>query len=384
MECLVSIVRCPDYDEEEVRKAVLRSLELIGGIGKFVKRGDRVLVKPNLLYGKAPEKAVTTHPAIVKAVLGIVQDAGGKPFIGDSPGFGSLKKTAEKAGIRRAADEMNCPLLEFDQPVPPTQGRTRIFKQLEIDQKVLDSDVVINLPKWKTHAQVLLTLGVKNLFGCVPGRRKPLLHLQAGENRALFAEMLLDVYRVIRPQLTILDGIVGMEGNGPGTGDSIPIGLLLASDDALSLDQVVCDLVGLPRRALPTNRAAFEHGMGRDPIRIMGETVESARLSQFRLPDLTGPDWRLPGLLKKALKNAFSARPEIDDERCEGCRRCEEICPPKALKGRKETLFFDYGRCIRCFCCLEVCPAGAISVAQGWGLKLFSRRSHAKVDHAQD
>ena len=378
MESLVSIVRCPDYDEQEVREAVLRSLELIGGIGRFVKRGDRVLLKPNLLYGKAPEKAVTTHPAIVKVLLAIVQEAGGRPFIGDSPGFGSLKSAAEKAGIKRAAELMECPLLEFDQPVAQKPGRSLLFKHLEIERNVLDSDVVINLPKWKTHAQMLLTLGVKNLFGCVPGRKKPLLHLQAGENRELFAQMLLDLYRVIRPQLTILDGIVGMEGNGPGSGDPIPLGLVLASDDALSLDQVVCDLLGLPRRVLPTNRAAFEQGMGKDPIRIVGETVESARVAHFRLPDLTAPDWRLPGFVKKALKNAFSARPEIDEERCEGCGRCEEICPPEALKRKARPLSVDYGRCIRCFCCLEVCPAGAISIEQGWGLKLLGRKSQSE------
>jgi uncharacterized protein (DUF362 family)/Pyruvate/2-oxoacid:ferredoxin oxidoreductase delta subunit len=378
MESLVSIVRCSDYEERKVRKAVLQSIDLIGGIGRFVKRGDRVLLKPNLLYGKSPEKAVTTHPAVVRALVGMVRDAGGEPFIGDSPGFGSLKRAADKAGIGRVADEMNCSLFEFDQPAAPYQGRARIFKQLEIDQRVLDCDVVINLPKWKTHAQMLLTLGVKNLFGCVPGRRKPLLHLHAGENRALFAQMLLDLYRIIRPQLTVLDGIVGMEGNGPGSGDPIALGLLLASDDALSLDEVVCDLVGLPRRGLPTNRAAFENGLGKDPIRIVGESVESAKVSQFRLPDLTEPDWRLPGFLKKTLKNAFSARPEVNDERCEACRRCEEICPPKALARKGKTLFFDYGKCIRCFCCLEVCPAGAISVEQGWGLKLFSRRSHGE------
>jgi len=378
MKSTVSIVRCQTYDEREVLNGLRKSIDLIGGVSQFVKRGDRVLIKPNLLYGKNPEKAVTTHPSIVKGVVQIVREAGGIPSIGDSPSIGSLTRAAEKAGIKRAADQMNCPLVEFDQPVLAKKRGGRFFKQLEIDRSVLEADVVINLPKWKTHAQMLLTLGVKNLFGCIPGPKKALWHLKAGDDRKRFAQMLVDLYQIIDPSLTILDGIVGMEGNGPGSGDPIPLGLILASRDALNLDQVVCDLIGISRNSLLTNRVAFKGGIGKDWIEIVGEPTDKVKIPRFSLPSLTELGWGLPGFLKRMLKNALTSKPAVEKEVCEACDRCEEICPPKALKRKGGELVFDYGECIRCFCCLEVCPEGAISIKPGWALKFIGKRLKVK------
>lgn len=371
MKSSVSIVKCQNYDENKVLSGLRRSIDLIGGIQTFVKKGHHVLLKPNLLYGKSPEKAVTTHPAIVKGVIEIVREAGGIPFIGDSPSIGSLMKAAEKAGIKAVADEMKCPLVEFNRPVLPPNGKGKIFKQLEIDQTVLEAEVIINLPKLKTHSLMLLTLGVKNLFGCIPGPRKALWHLKAGEDRKTFAQILVDLYQVIQPSLTLLDGIVGMEGNGPNSGRPIPLGLILASGDSLSLDQIVCDLLGISRKSLLTNRVAFEQGLGKDKIDVVGERVEDVKISNLQFPTLCQPDWNLPGFLTKALKNAFTSRPFIEEERCKACDRCEEICPPKALARKGKDLIFDYEQCIRCFCCLEVCPEGAISIKPGWALRLL-------------
>lgn len=377
MKSSVSIVKCPNYDENKVLSGLRRSIDLIGGIQTFVKKGHHVLLKPNLLYGKSPEKAVTTHPAIVKGVIEIVREAGGVPFIGDSPSIGSLMKAAEKAGIKAVADEMKCPLVEFNRPVLPPNGKGKIFKQLEIDQTVLEADVIINLPKWKTHVQMLLTLGVKNLFGCIPGPRKALWHLKAGEDRKTFAQILVDLYQVIQPSLTLLDGIVGMEGNGPNSGRPIPLGLILASGDSLSLDQIVCDLLGISRKSLLTNRVAFEQGLGKDKIDVVGERVEDVKISNLQFPTLSQMDWNLPGFLTRALKNAFTSRPFIEEERCKACDRCEEICPPKALARKGKDLIFDYEQCIRCFCCLEVCPEGAISIKPGWALRLIHCRGNS-------
>jgi len=374
MKSSVSIVRCQSYDEEEVLKGLRQAIDLIGGIEHFVQKGNRVLLKPNLLYGKPPEKAVTTHPSIVKGMIKIVREAGGVPFIGDSPGVGGLRRTAEKAGIKGVADEMNCPLVEFDRPVLSAKGVGTQFKQLEIDQAVLDVDVIINLPKWKTHGQTLLTLGVKNLFGCIPGPRKALWHLRAGDNHKLFAQVLVDLYQAVKPPLTVLDGIVGMEGNGPNSGRPIPLGLILSSNDALSIDQVVCDLLGISRRALPTNRVAFEQGIGRDGIEVLGERVEDVRIPHFQFPPLSGADWNLPGFIRKALKNALSTKPVMEEGKCVLCNRCVEICPSKALERKEKGLIFDYGKCIRCFCCQEICSEGAIAIEPGWAFKLVSRK----------
>ena len=366
MKTSVSIVRCPSYDQEEVLKGLRRSIDLIGGIEKFVRKGNRVLLKPNLLYGKAPEKAVTTHPSIIKGVIQIVRETGGIPFIGDSPSVGSLTRAAEKAGIRRVADEMNCPLVEFNNPILPPKGGGKFFKQLEIDQTVFEADRIINLPKWKTHGLMLLTLGVKNLFGCVPGPRKALWHLKAGENRRAFAQILVDLYQIVQPSLTILDGILGMEGNGPNSGHPIQLGLILASRDSFSLDQIVCDLLGIPRESLLTNQVAFEEGLSTDGIEVVGERVDEVKIPPFGLPNLSQPDWNLPGFLRKALKNALTSKPIFDEELCENCDQCIGACPPKALERKGRALVFDYGKCIRCFCCQEVCPAGAITIEPGW------------------
>jgi len=374
MKSSVSIVRCQNYDEGKVLEGLRQAITLIGGIENFVKSGDHVLLKPNLLYGKPPEKAVTTHPSIIKGMIQIVREAGGVPFIGDSPSIGSLAKVAEKAGIKKVAEENDCPLKEFKDPIVPKDRYGKFFKHLEIDRSVLEADVVINLPKWKTHGAVLLTLGVKNLFGCIPGPRKPLWHLRAGESQKVFAQILLDVYRVIQPSLTVLDGILGMEGNGPGSGDPIPLGLILASKDPLSIDQIGCDLLGIPRKLIPTNRVAIEEGIGGDWIEVVGESIEESKIPHFKLPPPSGVSWNLPGFLRRGLKHALTSKPWIEDHLCEGCERCIEICPSKALKKKGDRFAFDYDKCIRCFCCQEVCSSGAISIKQGWALKLVSRR----------
>jgi len=381
MKSVVSVIRCPNYREEEVLRSLREAIDLIGGIGAFVKKGDRVLLKPNLIFGKSPDKAVTTHPTIVRGIIEIVREAGGIPFIGDSPGLGGATRAAEKAGIKRVADEANCPLVDFNRPIVPEKRKGKVFRKLEIDQSVLDADVVINLPKWKTHSQTLLTLGIKNLFGCVPGAKKALWHLQAGEDRTRFAGVLIDLYQVIQPSLTILDGVVAMEGNGPSSGDPTSIGLILASSDALSLDQVVCDLLAIPRKSLVTNLVAFERGLGLDEIEVVGENPSSIKIPDFKLPSLCNLDWHLPGFLKKALKKALSSRPVIAREVCKICHQCVEICPPKALvqsQGGQGEPIFDYGRCIRCYCCQEICPEGAIAIEPGWAMKFVGRRQKAE------
>jgi ferredoxin len=190
--------------------------------------------------------------------------------------------------------------------------------------------------------------------------------------------MLTDLYQIIHPSLTVLDGIVGMEGNGPGSGDPIRLGLILASRDALSLDQVVCDLIRIPRKSLMTNQVALEEGMGRDGIEIVGERLEEIRIPHFRLPAPASPNWDLPGFLQKALKNALTSRPVAEEKVCKACNRCVEICPPRTLERRETSLFFDYGKCIRCFCCQEICPEGAISIKPGWALKLVGGRQSVK------
>jgi ferredoxin len=174
-----------------------------------------------------------------------------------------------------------------------------------------------------------------------------------------------------------------MEGNGPNSGHPIPLGLILASGDSLSLDQIVCDLLKIPRESLLTNRVAFEQGMGKDEIEVFGEGVEDVKIPEFQFQTLSQMDWGLPKFLSKALKNALTSKPVILEKICRGCDQCAEICPPKALTRKEKKLFFNYEKCIRCFCCLEVCPEGAISIKPGWALKLISRKQKAEKNSRQ-
>ena len=187
---------------------------------------------------------------------------------------------------------------------------------------------------------MLLTLGVKNLFGCVPGPKKALWHLKAGEDRKAFAQMLVDLYQVVQPSLTILDGVLGMDGNGPNSGHPIALGLILASRDPLSLDQIVCDVLGISRDSLLTNRVAFEQGLGKDGIEVLGERVGDVRIPHFELPTLSEPAWNLPGFMRRALKNALTSKPVFEEGICDNCDQCIEICPPKALERKGKRIGF--------------------------------------------
>lgn len=235
----VAALECREYDDEEVYGTIRAAVDLLGGIKEFVRPGERILIKPNLLAGKPAEAAVTTHPSVVGAVIRLVKEAGATPVVGDSPGIGSAVKIAEKCGIADACRTYGAELLELKTLVKVENPGGHTFKRLEVAQEALEVDGIINVAKLKTHAQMFLTLGVKNLFGCVPGKRKPQWHLSAGVDNAHFAGMLLDLHNMLSPRLTVMDGIVGMEGNGPGSGTPRPLGYLFASANAVTMDAVI-------------------------------------------------------------------------------------------------------------------------------------------------
>ena len=223
---IVSLTKVPDYDRGKMGEALERLLEPLGGMAAFVLPGERVLLKPNMLYGKAPECAVTTHPEVLRAVIDLVKNAGGVPLVGDSPGFGDIRKVAEKSGLLQVCTDTGAELVEFAEAVEV--AGTGLFKRLELARPYLEADRVINLPKLKTHEMMTMTCAVKNLFGAVVGHAKAGWHLKAGADREMFARMLLEIYLLRKPDLTIVDAITAMEGNGPGSGDPVHVGLLLA------------------------------------------------------------------------------------------------------------------------------------------------------------
>lgn len=371
----VSIVRCTDYVYNEVYAAVRRSIDLIGGIERFVKKGERILIKPNLLAAHLPEEAITTHPYIVKAIIQLVREAGAIPLVGDSPGSGDLKEVAEKTGIMDILKETGTGLMEFTTP-KEMGSPDGVFKKLELAKEAFEVDGIINVPKLKTHVQMFLTLSVKNLFGCIIGREKALWHMKAGTSREHFASLLIELSRIIKPRLNIIDAITGLEGDGPGSaGEPRRIGLIITGADPIAVDTVVCKIVGVKERDLPTLRVAMDKGIGEtslDRIEILGDRIEEARVSGFKFPQMVGIDF-WPRHLPISFKSFFFAKPVEDRDLCNLCRVCIEACPPQIIGIKNKRLQFDYNQCIRCFCCLEVCPTGAMKVkpAIGRGLLRF-------------
>jgi len=371
----VTVERVPTYDRDVVTAGVARLLAPLGGMAAFVRPGERVLLKPNLLMGKPPEAAVTTHPEVVRAVIEEVKQAGAIPLVGDSPGIGSYQKIAEKTGIAAVCAETAVELVEFREAVE-VQG-AGIFKRIELARPYLEADRVINLPKLKTHEMMTMTCAVKNLFGAVIGTAKAGWHLKAGADRDLFARMLLEIYLLRLPDLTIVDAVVAMEGNGPGSGDPKPVGLLLAGNNAVAVDVIAAEIAGIPPKLLFVHQAAQRlaaSGADRAGIRTAGIPLQEARCDiPFRLPPLSDVQFGLPGFLKNRLRHHLTTRPVAIPEKCVLCGICRDACPPGIITMEEKRLVFDYRTCIRCFCCRELCPHGALDVEEGILLRLAKK-----------
>ena len=371
----VSIQKCATYSGDEVRRAVEGSILLLGGMERFVKKGERILLKPNLLMAKPASSAVTTHPSVVRALIRLVKEAGGTPVVGDSPGMGSAVKAAEGCGIMDVVREESCEFMDLKTAVIAENPGGKTFRRFEIAKELHSVDGVINMPKLKTHAQMFLTLGVKNTFGCVPGMRKAQWHLSAGTDSSHFAGMLIDLHLHVNPRLTVLDAVVSMEGNGPASGTARNTGFVCASKDAFALDIAATCAVGAKPSDVPTIKKAVESGLGPSgisEINILGERLEAIKAAGFKFPPLIHTNFTasLPPFLDKHLRKALTARPHIDNGKCALCGVCVRACPAEKISG-KDKLAIDFDGCIRCYCCQEMCPYGAISVKQGWLKKII-------------
>jgi uncharacterized protein (DUF362 family)/Pyruvate/2-oxoacid:ferredoxin oxidoreductase delta subunit len=370
----VSIVRCKDYDRERVNEAVRKAVDLLGGMHVFIKPGDRVLIKPNMLKARPPEAAVTTHPEIVRAAIRLVAQAGGVPIVGDSPGIGEITDVARRSGILAAVEEEGASLADFNDVI--TVNGNGKFRHFEIASCALNADAIINLPKLKTHGMMVLTGAVKNLFGCIPGKRKAQWHLNAGIDHRYFAQMLVELSMLLKPRLNILDAVIGMEGNGPGSGHPRPIGLILAGRDPVSLDVASGAILGLSPLQVPVTSIARETGTGEsrlECIPILGKPISEVKIKDFILPQLMNTEWPIPEWARRCLKDAFTTRPIINNDVCIRCGICRDDCPRAAISERDGGMIIDYRNCIRCFCCQEFCPDGAIEVGKGWMLKFAGK-----------
>jgi uncharacterized protein (DUF362 family)/Pyruvate/2-oxoacid:ferredoxin oxidoreductase delta subunit len=369
----IVLARCQDYEIPRVRAAILLLLEPLGGMTAFVSPGERILLKPNMLSAKAPAQAVTTHPAVVRVVADLVREAGGRAVIGDSPGIGGFQRVADRSGIARAAAESGADLIDFDATVDLPGSGT--FRRFTLARAYWEADKVINLPKLKTHEMMTMTCAVKNLFGAVVGAEKAGWHLKAGASREQFARLLLEIYLLKKPLLNIVDAVVAMEGNGPGSGDPLQVGALIAGVNPVAVDMVAGRLAGIPADLLHVEREARRMGLAGaswEEIEICGAPLESFPQKPFRLPGGLDTQFGLPKFLSTLLKHQLTSFPVADRQRCVLCGVCRDACPPEAIEIKNSALMVDQGRCIRCWCCRELCPHDAMLVRQSLVLKIVS------------
>jgi len=355
----VSIIRCKTYDLKEVEAAVAKSVGLIGGIERFIKPNARVLLKPNLLSARSPEEGVDTHPEVVRAVARLVKPITPHILVGDSPGGWALKdidEVYEKSGIKRVCLEEGLRFVKFDKAVH--------MEGFPIAAVINEVDAIISISKLKTHSTNILTGAVKNTFGMVVGLHKAQCHFRAPMPDEL-AVLLVKVFDIVKPVLSIMDGVVGMEGEGPAAGSLRNFGLILASRDAVSLDAVFSELVGIDPLSVPTTLEAARRNKGiadLNKIEVVGERLEDARIRHFKLP-MTARIYKLPKSLVRVSLRCIKFYPLINKKKCRRCGLCFNICPTKTIKKLEDNRFeINTKGCIHCFCCYEVCPYKAISL----------------------
>lgn len=373
----VSIVKCDDYNSERVYRQLKEGLDLLGGIGAFVSQGERVLLKPNFLIGRSPEKCVNTHPELVRAVAQLVLEADATPVIGDSPQMGSAAKVAERCGVAAVARELGIEIVEFE-PVEVKHPEGKFFKRFTLGKAVLEADTIINLPKLKTHGLTFLTIAVKNLFGCVPGARKAQWHVRtAQEGNEHFSRMLLDLATLINPPLSIVDCIDAMEGKGPGFGTPRHVGLIIAGTDPVAVDTIVTEVLGTHPEHFPTLQTALLEGYGTPDIGeidLFGEEISEVGVDDFVFPPLIRPPSPFRKLLMSFLKGPLTTNPFIDKKQCQQCGNCFKACPLNCITDGTDGFSINAGECIQCLCCMEVCPNGAVDLKDGFLLNLFKRK----------
>ena len=364
----VWLAQCPDYGqslEEKIEKA-FDALQ----VWDKIRPGMKVVLKPNLVMSSKPEQAIITHPAFTAAVGKCVQKAGGRVIIAESPGGpytpAAMKAMFRATGYRDMAEACGFTLYTDCKSREVTLPQAKRCRELSVVEPFLDRDYLIDLPKLKTHSMVGFSGAVKNLFGTVPGLQKPELHCRFPEKQP-FSEMLCDLCHFLGPDLSLMDGIWAMEGNGPTGGQRRDLHVIAGSESPWALDVAAASLVGLEPEKITMLREGHERGYGPldlSELELVGDPMETLLAPDFLKAQASSTDFidRLPKFLRPATKKLATPYPRIDKKRCVGCGKCAESCPQHTISLREGKAVIRYQNCIRCFCCHEMCPKHVVQI----------------------
>ncbi len=360
----VAVVRCKTYNVEAVKPALEEALNAVNGLD-FVKPGMKIIIKPNLVSFKKPDAAATTHPALLEALVEMLLARGADVTIGDSPGgphsLPLLNRVYAATGMDRVEKlgaKLNRNMNEKTVDFP--EGK--VLKKFTYTEYLNEADAIIDFCKLKSHGMLGMSAAVKNLFGTIPGLKKPEVHYKF-QNDAEFADMLVDLNEYFKPRLAICDAVVGMEGNGPTAGTPRQIGAIIASKSTYYADVVGAELIGMNIDGLPTLQAAYERGFApasSKNLRVYGD-IRALTVDDFKAPPVRGLSFMRKGnVLHFISKAALEHKPTLKKRFCVGCGECARMCPAKAIEMKNKKPHINCEKCIRCFCCQEFCPRAAM------------------------
>lgn len=373
----VAVVRCKTYDVEAVKPALEEAVNAVNGLD-FVKSGMKIIIKPNLVSFKKPDAAATTHPALLEALVEMLLARGADVTIGDSPGgphsLPLLNRVYTATGMDRLEKlgaKLNRNMNEKTVDFP--EGK--VLKNFTYTEYLDEADAIIDFCKLKSHGMLGMSAAVKNLFGTIPGLKKPEVHYKF-QNDAEFADMLVDLNEYFKPRLAICDAVVGMEGNGPTAGTPRQIGAIIASKSTYYADVVGAELIGMNIDGLPTLQAAYERGLApasSKNLRVYGD-IRALTVDDFKAPPVRGLSFMHKGnVLHFISKAALEHKPTLKKRFCVGCGECARMCPAKAIEMKNKKPHINREKCIRCFCCQEFCPRAAMVAHRPFAAKVLNK-----------
>lgn len=368
----VALLKCEEYDNKLIESKLREGFELLGGdefLRKLIPYNSKVLLKPNMLSVEIAGSPVVTHYEVFEAVIRIVKDYTDNISFGDSPGFGDERRAAEKSGLMKVADKYGVKFEDFNDSLHVTLENSILCKSWNVARAPYEADVVITLPKLKTHAMAFFTGAVKNQFGCIPGSQKATWHTRMPDANN-FCKMLLDLNTLVGTNFAILDGIVAMEGNGPKSGTPHRMNTIIMGSSLTAVDSTAVRLIGYENPLdVPVLKEAYDSKWGvvlEKDIEVLGEKIENMKAKDFKLCRKGGSFYFQSPVVTKFLRHMIAPNPVLIEDKCIGCKRCSEVCPEKpnvitmVNKNGKSIPTWNLNKCIRCFCCQELCPKGAI------------------------